>query len=174
MGISKGGNAQIKGPANVDKASVSAWLSSMKIMRKACQQYIGFNNSAFEVPELKWTQTAYFGPQMHTYDRFFFNSTLGNGTNGVGYTVDVWLADLNKRFGGIDRAVLWPTYTNLGVDDRNQFTLTRSLPGGIAGLRVVVDQLHKRGVHVLWAYNPWYVYHMPHRCAPCLLYCVFA
>jgi hypothetical protein len=27
------------------------------------------------------------------------------------------------------QALLWPTYTNLGIDDRNQFDLTRSLPG---------------------------------------------
>jgi hypothetical protein len=59
------------------------------------QGEIGFNGSAFEVPELKWTQTAYVGPQMHPYDRYFFDPMLGNGTNGTGYTVDRWLADLN-------------------------------------------------------------------------------
>ena len=47
-----------------------------------------------------------------------------------------------------------PTYTNLGVDDRNQFALTRSLPGGVEGLRAVVKQLQARGVRCLWAYNP--------------------
>ena len=46
------------------------------------------------------------------------------------------------------------TYTNLGIDDRNQFDLTRSLPGGVLALREVVHQLHARGVRALWAYNP--------------------
>lgn len=42
-----------------------------------------------------------------------------------------------------------------GIDDRNQFELTLSCPGGVEGLSVAIEQLHHRGVHVLWAYNPW-------------------
>ena len=155
MGRAKGGDAQIKAPAALDGASVAAWLGEMRAMRAACQSAIGFNGSAFAEPALAWTRTAFIGPQMHVYDRFFFDPTRGNGTGGAGYTVDRWLADLNARYGGIDRAVLWPTYTNLGVDERNQFDLTRSLPGGAAGLKAVVAQLRARGVRTLWAYNPW-------------------
>lgn len=44
---------------------------------------------------------------MHTYDRMFFDPSLGNGTNGAGYTVDKWLADLNTRYGKIDRVIMW-------------------------------------------------------------------
>ena len=29
------------------------------------------------------------------------------------------------------------------------------MPGGAAGLKVVVEQLHARGVKVLWPYHPW-------------------
>ena len=88
-------------------------------------------------------------------DRFFFDPALGNGTGGAGYTVDKWLADLNTRYGGIDKALIWPTYTNIGIDDRNTFDLIRSLPGGVEGIKVVVQQLHARGVKVLWPYHPW-------------------
>ena len=45
--------------------------------------------------------------------------------------------------------------TNIGVDDRNQFQLIESQPGGLAGLKRVVDELHLRGVRALWPYNPW-------------------
>ena len=69
--------------------------------------------------------------------------------------MDKWLGDLNKRYGGIDKALIWPTYTNIGIDDRNTFDLIRSMPGGAAGVRVVVEQLHARGVKVLWPYHPW-------------------
>eukprot|EP00035_Acanthoeca_spectabilis_P016258 m.329247 g.329247 ORF g.329247 m.329247 type:complete len:363 (-) comp16503_c1_seq5:1701-2789(-) len=33
--------------------------------------------------------------------------------------------------------------------------MTRNLPGGLEGIPKMVDQFHTRGVHVLWAYNPW-------------------
>ena len=72
MGLGRGGNAQIKGPAAVDRAGIAAWMAEMQAMKKACQEAIGFDGSAFEVEELKWTQTAYISPQMHPYDRFFY------------------------------------------------------------------------------------------------------
>ena len=146
---------QIYGPSRLDPTTVSAWLARMRQMRSGCQKSIQFNASVYDLPGLKWVQTAYFSPQMMIYDRYFYDKSLGNGTNGSGYTVDRWLADLNSRYGGISKALLWPSYTNLGIDDRNQFDLTRSVPGGATALRAVVNQLHAAGVHVMWAYNPW-------------------
>jgi len=69
--------------------------------------------------------------------------------------VDKWLGDLNSRYGGIDKALIWPTYTNIGIDDRSTFDLIRSMPGGASGVRKVVEQLHAKGVKVLWPYHPW-------------------
>ena len=46
-------------------------------------------------------------------------------------------------------------YTNIGTDDRNQFDLIESLPGGAQGLKEVLQQLHSKGVHGIWPYNPW-------------------
>ena len=64
-------------------------------------------------------------------------------------TVDRWLDSLEEAFGGIQAAVLWSGYTNMGVDNRDQFELMRSLPGGTAALRRVVDAMHARGVKAL-------------------------
>jgi hypothetical protein len=50
---------------------------------------------------------------------------------------------------------MWPTYTNIGSDDRNQFDYFRSMPGGLAGVKNATAQLEARGVRVLWPYNPW-------------------
>ena len=114
MGKGRAGSAQIKGPANVSTTGVATWLSSMRAMRTACNARIGFdpNNASrtrFADEALVWTQAAYIGPQMHPYDKFFYNASLGNGTGGAGYTVDRWLDDLNARYGGIDKALVWPT-----------------------------------------------------------------
>jgi iron(II)-dependent oxidoreductase len=46
------------------------------------------------------------------------------------YTVDRYLDDLEKRYGGIDAVLIWPTYPNMGIDDRNQHDMIRSMPGG--------------------------------------------
>ena len=60
-----------------------------------------------------------------------------------------------QRYGGIDSVLVWPTYPQLGVDDRNQFAMIAALPGGLAGLKQVGDELHARGVKALWPFNPW-------------------
>ena len=36
------------------------------------------------------------------------------------WTVERYLKDLKNRYGGIDSVLLWPTYTNIGIDDRSR------------------------------------------------------
>ena len=86
---------------------------------------------------------------MHTYDRYFYDRASGN------YTVSRWLTDVKARYGGVDAALVWNTYPQLGFDDRNAFDLIRLLPGGIAGIRSFVTELRAAGVATLWPYNPW-------------------
>ena len=45
-------------------------------VRERCTAAIGYDGSISAVPELKWTQTAYISPQMHPYDRYFFDPAL--------------------------------------------------------------------------------------------------
>lgn len=71
------------------------------------------------------------------------------------YTVDKYLADLERRYGGVDSVLFWPTYPNIGIDSRNQFDYFRSMPGGLEAIRNVTAQFHAAGVKVLWPYNPW-------------------
>lgn len=49
----------------------------------------------------------------------------------------------------------WPTYTNMGVDHRNQFDMIRSMPGGLPAVARLVKQFHTAGVRVLFPYHPW-------------------
>ena len=51
--------------------------------------------------------------------------------------------------------MIWQGYPNIGVDERNQFDLLESLPGGIEGLQGMVNDFAKYGVKVLLPYLPW-------------------
>ena len=139
---------QIAGPkTGVSADDYTKWLDGLASLRKSCHESIHYNGSIFEVDALKWTQPTYMQPQMHPYDRFLYDPKLGN------YSVSRYLDDLKARYGGIDSALVWPTYTNIGIDDRSQFDLITSMPGGVEGLKVMVKQMHDAGVKVLWPYK---------------------
>jgi len=123
------------------------WLQQQIDDREVTLQSIDWHGGVFD--KLKWTQTSYIQPQMHPYDRYFYDPDTGN------YTVQRYLKDLKDRYGGIDALLLWPTYTNIGVDDRNQFDYFRAMPGGLDGVARITAELKKSGVRVLWPYNPW-------------------
>jgi hypothetical protein len=66
-----------------------------------------------------------------------------------------FLQKAQQEFGGFDSIVLWHAYPRIGFDDRNQFDFYRDLPGGLDGLRLLVQGFHRRGVKVFIDYNPW-------------------
>jgi iron(II)-dependent oxidoreductase len=51
--------------------------------------------------------------------------------------------------------LIWPTYPNMGIDNRNQHDLIHSMPGGIAGVRQMIADFHRRGVRVLFPMMMW-------------------
>jgi hypothetical protein len=87
---------------------------------------------------------------IQSYDRFLFNGSI--------YTVDKLIEDLAVRYGGVDALFLWPTYENIGLDDRNQIGLFEAMPGGLSAVRDITEQFQKKGVNVMWGYNPWLVW----------------
>jgi formylglycine-generating enzyme required for sulfatase activity len=82
-------------------------------------------------------------------ERYFYDPIAGK------YTVDRYLDDLEKRYGEIDAVLIWPTYPNMGIDNRNQHDMIRSMPGGIAGVRQMIADFHRRGVRVLFPMMMW-------------------
>lgn len=125
------------------------WLEDVHHWRDERLVRIGYNGSQYDRPEFEWTQRAFIQPQMMAHDRYFYDPAAGR------YTVDRYLDDLKKRYGGIDAVLIWPTYPNIGIDNRNQFDLIRDMPGGIDGIRAMIADFHRRSVRVLFPYNPW-------------------
>jgi formylglycine-generating enzyme required for sulfatase activity len=149
-----GAGEQLPGPVNPAKETVVAqWRHALDVWKTAIKKEVNYSDTLAESyygsPSLKWTQTSFIQPQMHPFDRYFFDPQTGK------YTVDRFLRDLRDRYGGVDSILLWPTYTNIGTDDRSQFDLYEALPGGLPALKDAVSELHAAGVKVLLAYNPW-------------------
>ncbi|MGB9420460.1 MAG: SUMF1/EgtB/PvdO family nonheme iron enzyme [Candidatus Acidiferrum sp.] len=125
------------------------WLADVTHWRAERRIRIGYDGSRYDMPELKWTQSSFMQPQMMVQDRYFYDPVAGK------YTVDRYLDDLQKRYGGIDAVLIWPTYPNMGIDNRNQHDMIRCMPGGVAGVKQMVADFHRRGVRVLFPMMMW-------------------
>ncbi len=127
----------------------AAWLADISHWRGERKIRIGYNGARYDNPALQWTQSSFMQPQMMAQDRFFYDPVAGR------YTVDIYLDDLQRRYGGIDSVLIWPTYPNMGIDNRNQHDMIRSMPGGVPGLRAMIADFHRRGVRVLFPMMMW-------------------
>ncbi|HET8635930.1 MAG TPA: SUMF1/EgtB/PvdO family nonheme iron enzyme [Acidobacteriaceae bacterium] len=140
-------DAQIPGPAS--PADSQAWLADLQHWRTERLARVGYNGANYSRPEFNWTQHNFVCVQMMVEERNFYDPERGV------YTVDKYLDALKKEFGGVDSVLIWDTYPDLGVDNRNQFDRLRDLPGGIAGVKKMVADFHRRGVKVLFPETPW-------------------
>ena len=125
------------------------WLRDIQHWRSEIHIRTTYDSARYELPSLKWTQSSFIQPQMMVQDRYFYDPVAGR------YTVDRYLDDLDKRYGGIDAVLVWSTYPNMGIDDRNQLEMVQSMPGGVEGVRQMVADFHRRGVRVLFPMMMW-------------------
>ena len=139
--------SQIPGPPT--SADFPKWLADIKHWRMERRIRIGYDDSEYLRPQLAWTQSSFIQPQMMIHDRYFYDPVAGQ------YTVDRYLDDLQRRYGGIDSVLVWQSYPNMGIDNRNQYDLLRDMPGGVAGVRQMIADFHRRGVRVLFPVMVW-------------------
>jgi len=125
------------------------WLKDVTHWRMERLIRIGYDPARYEMAALKWAQSSFIQPQMMVHDRYFYDPVANR------YTVDRYLDDLDQRYGGIDAVLVWATYPNMGIDDRNQLDMVRSMPGGVEGVHKTVEDFHRRGVRVLFPMMMW-------------------
>jgi len=134
-------------PAPDDPKDWPAWREGLEAWRDEARK--GYDGSTYDKPEFAWMQRCFCFAKVMVFDRQFVDPDLGE------FKVEDWLDWMDRDFGGIDALILWQAYPRIGVDRRNQFDHYREFPGGMNGLRGVVDRLHARGVKAALAYNPW-------------------
>ena len=136
-------------PVRCTAADAAEYLTDLRHWRHEERIRMGLQPDQYNVEALRWTQSSYIQPQMMVHDRYFFDPVAGR------YTVDRYLADVKTRYGGIDSVLIWPTYPNIGVDDRNQYDLFHDLPGGTGGIKQMVAAFQHQGVRVLFPVMAW-------------------
>lgn len=125
------------------------WLKDLRHWRIERRIRVGFDDVRYRDPALAWTRSVVLQTQMMVEDRYFYDPVAHR------YTVDRYLDDLTARYGGIDAVLIWPDYPNMGIDDRNQLDMIRSLPGGVPGVKAMIADFHRRGVKVLFPMMMW-------------------
>ena len=136
-------------PAPDDPTQWPAFRDALARWRDQIRAELKYNDVLYRRPDLKWSASNYSCGFVMVWDEQFYDYRSGR------YTVDEFLNEGDREFGGYDSIVLWQAYPRIGVDGRNQFDFYRDLPGGLRGLRRVVRRCHHRGVRVYIDYNPW-------------------
>lgn len=127
----------------------AAWLKDVKAWREQRYLYIGYSDDRYNDPRTAWARDSFIQTQVGVEDRYLYDPATRR------YTVDRYLDDVTKRYGGLDSVLLWPYYPNSGIDARNHMDMIRSMPGGIPAVRQMVSDFHRRGVRVLFPTMMW-------------------
>lgn len=108
-----------------------------------------FDNSLYEREDLSWMRHSYVIHLMMAWDDKFYDPKTDK------YTLEKFLKRGQKWYGGDDAFGIWPTWPVLGMDQRNQWDYFRDLPGGLDGLKDMVDLTHQYDSKFFICYNPW-------------------
>jgi gamma-glutamyl hercynylcysteine S-oxide synthase len=125
------------------------FIDALRYWRDVRRTYAGYDGARYDLPALKWSQSSFIQPQAMVEDRYLYDPGARK------YTVARYLADVERRYGGIDSVLLWPVYPNLGIDARNQLDMIAAMPGGVEGVRQMIADFHRHGVRVLFPMMMW-------------------
>ncbi|RLN14939.1 hypothetical protein BBJ28_00000901 [Nothophytophthora sp. Chile5] len=141
----------INGPGGPD--TVAEWRrdwTAWKKMELLANRYDARDAcNVYNLVEAQWTQRSFVQALVMLHDRAIYDRQTQT------YTVDTYVQQLQTRVGVIDSVLLWPAYPNIGIDSRNQWDLLRDLPGGVSGVRGLIEDFHRHHIRVFIPYNPW-------------------
>ncbi len=126
-----------------------AFREQLHAWRLKMHSQLKYDGSAYQNKNFEWTQRNFSCYFLMLYDLHVFDH------HAMQYTVDKIINRGKDKFGGYDSVVLWHAYPRIGLDERNQYDYYRDMPGGLPGLKKVVEQFHEQGVKVFIAYYPW-------------------
>lgn len=135
-------------PAPDDLADLPAWREALYQWRDEAKTQLRYNDVLYRKPEFAWVWCCFACHFLPLWDQLICDPQTGR------YTPERYL-EYARSFGEMDAIVLWHAYPNLGIDERNQFDFYRDGPGGLEGLRSMVEVFHRHGVRVFLDYNPW-------------------
>ncbi len=136
-------------PAPQDPVRWPEYRQQLVAWRDLKRHELAYDDALYHLPQFAWTARDFSCCFLMMCDEQFYDPASGQ------YSVHAFLEHGRERFGGYDSVVLWQAYPRIGLDNRNQFDFYRDMPGGMQGLRSVVDQLHQAGVKAFIDYNPW-------------------
>lgn len=125
-----------------------AWRGELLAWRDSTRKALKYRGENYRNPAYRWASGAYATLFLMANEKSLYDP---NGR----YDIRACLQKYETGYGGVDVVVLWPTYPQLGFDNRTQYSFYRNLPGGVAGLKGLCNDLHAMGKKLLIAYNPW-------------------
>lgn len=99
----------IQPPADGSAAAFAGWWQAVSQWRDKTRAALKMPSKWYDDQQLAWAATSYLQPQAMLHDRLLFNNSLERG-GGEGWTIDIYLDDLDERYGGIDSVLLWHSY----------------------------------------------------------------
>lgn len=132
---------------------IGRWQEGFRLMFQKNMLYDAepgkFDNHLYERSDLKWINHSFVGHFVSAWHNYFYD-----GEKNI-LTYRDFEANTLGNFGGDDYMILWTGFPVLGLDQRNQWDLMRSKPGGVEQLRRISDDGLKKKMHLMTNYTPW-------------------
>ena len=109
----------------------------------------GIDMQLYDRPEMQWLKKNFIMGFAFIWDNDFWDYKKAT------YQVNSYCGKMKKEFGGFQSVMIWHSYPNIGIDQKNQFDFFYNMPGGMEALANVVKAFHNNGVKAILIYNPW-------------------